>query len=279
MSIALRPSSVRDPTGAGHGTVFDHLVPHVRHGIDLLVADSCALPLSLAEDVLDAKERSRLRRLHPRARASFRRRLLVRLLVSAHTGSRVDEPFDGVPCARCGVTHSAPRSQTMRYLGLESSASHTGSAVAVAFGSTVLGVDIEAVANVTPAALSLALTAEERESLAGVCAADRPQEAARYWTCKEAASKAAGVGNSVPMRAWRVDPAHGCDRVSVADDMGRRWSGVTVSMPCARVAAVVWPSELSGASETRWATRYISYQDIRVEVTHAAVSFHGAGSK
>lgn len=280
MSVALRLSSVRESRESAGSARFDNVVPWSRHGIDLLIADSGALPSSLATEVLDDEERARLRRLHPLARVSFQqRRLLLRLLAAARTGSRVDEPFDSVPCAQCGVTHSAPRSQAMKRLLLESSASHTGSVVAVVFGPAVLGVDIEAVANMTPAALSLALTAEEIVSLADVRGGDSRREAARYWTCKEAASKVAGVGNRLPMRAWRVIPVPGSDRVSVVDDGGRRWSGVTLPTSSAAVAAVVWPSELSEAGETRWSTRYINYRDIRVEVTHTAISFSEAGSE
>src|SRR6218665_330081 len=113
-------------------------------------------------------------------------RILPPLPASAYTGSSVDEPFDGVPCTGCGVTHSAPRNRTMRRLGLQSSTSNVGSAVAVAFGPAALGVDIEAIANVTPAALSLALTSAESASLSAMRAADRSREAARYWTFKEA---------------------------------------------------------------------------------------------
>src|SRR6218665_1995991 len=162
MSVTISPSPVREPARTKCVAVFDCSVPRAWRGIDLLIADSRALPLPLAADVLDANEQSRLRRLHPRARVPFQRgRLLLRLLASAYTGSSVDEPFDGVPCTGGGETHSAPRNPTRRRLVLQPSTSNVGSAVAVAFGPAALGVVIQAIGNVAPAGLSLAVLGAE----------------------------------------------------------------------------------------------------------------------
>jgi 4'-phosphopantetheinyl transferase len=153
------------------------------------------------EGVLGDDERHRMRRLR---RADDRRRFAarragLRQVLAAYLDQ---DPGDVVifrSCRRCGdAGHGRPR----LYDGAEISfntASRAGLAVvAVGDAAMSVGVDVERVADVDPAALrATALSAGELEDLAG----GSPAAAARLWCRKEAVLKAQGVGLAGPSPA------------------------------------------------------------------------------
>lgn len=116
-------------------------------------------------------------------------------------------------CRHCGGPHGRPGvdfppgSPPAAGGRLWVSLSHSGDRAAVAVAwDTAIGVDLEAITlRGTDLPLS-ALSATEREQLAGRPAADRLPAFIRYWTRKEAAVKATGDGLLVPPDRITMSP-------------------------------------------------------------------------
>jgi 4'-phosphopantetheinyl transferase len=112
-------------------------------------------------------------------------------------------------CPRCGKPHGKPRLLDAGTSALELSVSHAGDlvAVAVATGARV-GVDVEPLERrLRPVELaSVALAPEEAEELAALDEGERICAFLVYWTRKEAATKAVGLGLEIPLSGVRVSP-------------------------------------------------------------------------
>ena len=110
-------------------------------------------------------------------------------------------------CPRCGKPHGKPRLLDDGTSELELSVSHAGDqvAVAVAAGARV-GVDVELLERrLRPIELaSVALAPEEAEGVAALAEEERVRAFLVYWTRKEAATKAVGLGLEIPLRGVRV---------------------------------------------------------------------------
>ena len=92
------------------------------------------------------------------------------------------------------------------------SIAHAGRVVVVALGNVPCGVDVEEIAALAPALdTSVAFSARERARLAETVPEERLALAARWWTGKEAALKAVGVGLAV--EAATIDADCGTTRV------------------------------------------------------------------
>lgn len=101
-------------------------------------------------------------------------------------------------CPECGMPHGK-----VRAAGVELSVTHSGELVGVAIGDQPVGLDVE---KVDPAVdidgvAELALTPEERHELARYSDVEKALAFTRYWTRKEAAAKATGVGLRGDLRA------------------------------------------------------------------------------
>ena len=114
-------------------------------------------------------------------------------------------------CPRCGKPHGKPRLPDVGALALELSVSHAGDlvAVAVATGARV-GVDVEPLERrLRPVELaSVALAPEEADELAALGEGERIRAFLVYWTRKEAATKAVGLGLEIVLAEVRVSAPH-----------------------------------------------------------------------
>ncbi len=88
--------------------------------------------------------------------------------------------------------------------GLHFNISHSGGYVALAFGKTPLGVDIECVKRKDLKVAKRFFRQEEYDDLAGKTGAEQPDIFCRMWTGKEAVLKASGAGLSVPLDSFSV---------------------------------------------------------------------------
>ena len=143
--------------------------------------------------LLDAAERERLGALR---RADDRARFLVGCaLAKLVAGRRLDRSareirFDRT-CGECGRAHAKPR---LAGGGLELSISHSGPYVAVAAATAPVGVDVECASSAVDAVVPDALAAPEAEAVASLPPDERRRAFLVYWTRKEAAAKAVGLG-------------------------------------------------------------------------------------
>jgi 4'-phosphopantetheinyl transferase len=97
-----------------------------------------------------------------------------------------------------------PAGRLRRDLRTVTSLTHTDGLVACGLAQAgTIGVDAEAITQggEWPALLDSVLTHQERACLEMQSQAERPEEFLRYWTLKEAISKALGVGLALPFQA------------------------------------------------------------------------------
>jgi len=133
--------------------------------------------------------------------------------------------------------------------GLDFNVSHTGGValIAIARGlppATRIGVDIERIDREVGAdrLARKFLTARERETLAPLATDERRQRFLRYWTCKEAMSKATGDGLAAPFRQLDVELS---DALRLIDGpppyLPRCWSLRRADVPAGLLATVaIW---------------------------------------
>jgi len=155
-----------------------------------------------AKMLLNAEESRRLARfLHVEDRMSYlAAHAGARLLLGALAGQAADRVrFETCPLGKPRLV-DAPT-------GLDFSLSHARGAVAVVAAYMPIGVDIEPLRQISDLdeMTEIALSAEERKTLARMPEALRSRHFLRYWTLKEAILKAAGVGLSVSPHTVIVD--------------------------------------------------------------------------
>jgi 4'-phosphopantetheinyl transferase len=137
---------------------------------------------------------------------------LAKTVIAGYTGRRPpDVRFDRT-CRRCGRAHGKPVADG----GLEHSVTHSGDLVAVAVSRSPVGVDVEQAdgrsrplgGDGDPERLGrLVLADGERAALAAADPAARAHAFLVAWTRKEAVTKAAGEGLSMPFKDVVVSPA------------------------------------------------------------------------
>ena len=161
--------------------------------------------LSLSE-LLSSDERARASRFRaqPARDAYVVAHALARTVVGRALGiDPSDVRFDFV-CRHCGGPHGKPH---VAGGDLEVSWAHSDGRVVLALArGTPLGVDVETIGSRTPGVelVELALSAEERRTLAALPPAERDPGFLRYWTRKEAVLKATGHGLAVAPAAIAV---------------------------------------------------------------------------
>lgn len=126
--------------------------------------------------------------------------------------------------------------------GIDFNVSHTQGValIGIARGRRI-GVDVERADRIVRAdALARKfLTAAERATLAPLPEAERRMRFLRYWTCKEAMSKATGDGLSAPFRQLEVALADGIDLAGGPDPYQPRcWQLASVDVPEGLLATV-----------------------------------------
>ncbi len=193
-SSLTRPSCVLSLTGPS--------APPSRGEVHVWLARD-AVPPDGIEALLDQAERERVARY---AAAADRTRFTVGcFLLRVAAGRYLGVPAEAIMvdrgCPNCGRPHGKPRYVAPAAArGLEVSVSHSGRVVAVAFARAPVGVDIEEFdRTLIPWDLtSLILSPDEQEEYYAV---DRDpfRRFLVYWTRKEAATKAVGLGLSVPL--------------------------------------------------------------------------------
>ncbi|ASO21337.1 phosphopantetheinyl transferase/DNA-binding MarR family transcriptional regulator [Actinoalloteichus hoggarensis] len=186
-----------------------------RHGaagtvVPALGADEVQLWWARTDDVgraaaglLDAEETARyhgLRRDEDRRRYLLGR-AMIRTLLAAHTGTPSGRLRLRRDCGHCGGPHGKPRLAGDGD-GPEFSLAYAGDwAVLAVCGSAPIGVDAESATSGRHwgPLLDSALAPSERARVDEADPADRAALIIGYWTRKEAALKALGVGQAVPM--------------------------------------------------------------------------------
>jgi 4'-phosphopantetheinyl transferase len=142
--------------------------------------------------------------------ALSRRYVLGRALLRWALGDALDVPPPAVPIVR-GVRG---RPQLATDVGIDFNVSHTEGVALIGIARAGrIGVDVER-ADRDVRADGLArkfLTTAEQATLAPLPEAERRARFLRYWTCKEAMSKATGDGLSAPMRRLEVRLADGIE--------------------------------------------------------------------
>ena len=181
-----------------------------------------------AKMLLDADESRHLARFrHAEDRMSYlAAHAGARLLLAAVTGQAADRMrFETSPLGKPRLV-DAPA-------GLDFSLSHARGAVAVAAAYMPIGVDIEPLRQITDldAMVEIALSPEERKTLARTPEALRSRHFLRYWTLKEAILKAAGVGFAVSPRTLIVDAGSSPAVLAVPDALGaaEQWRVIAAS--------------------------------------------------
>jgi 4'-phosphopantetheinyl transferase len=169
-------------------------------------------------------------------------RALLRWLL----GRTLGLPPHAVPIVR----GARGRPQLEHDAGLDFNVSHTQGValIGIAHGRRI-GVDIERADRVVRAD-GLArkfLTAAEQATLAPLPAAERRARFLRYWTCKEAMSKATGDGLSAPFRRLEVRLTDAIELVWGPDPYEpARWHLASVDVPAGLLATVaLWSGHLS----------------------------------
>jgi 4'-phosphopantetheinyl transferase len=153
-------------------------------------------------DWLSPAEHSRAARF---GREYLRRRYVIgRASLRWALGRALSLPAGAVPIVR--GERGRPRLDGID--GIDFNISHTGDAalIGIAHGGSRIGVDIErADRGVNADGLARKfLTPVERATLASLSANERRARFVRYWTCKEALSKATGDGLSAPFREMEI---------------------------------------------------------------------------
>ncbi|MBA4864680.1 4'-phosphopantetheinyl transferase superfamily protein [Streptomyces sp. PSKA54] len=149
----------------------------------------------LADSVLDSTETGRAAALRQaRDRDTYLAgHVGLRLLLGAYLGvPPVDVPLERLPCPLCEEPHGRP---VVRGNPVHFSLSHSGGLCLLAFASTPVGVDIEAIPDAAVAEeVGAALHPRESAELSDLRAEDRPAAFARVWARKEAYLKGLGTG-------------------------------------------------------------------------------------
>lgn len=187
-----------------------------------------ALRVDEARMLLDPEESSRLARfLHVEDRMSYlAAHAGARLLLGALTRRAADRVrFETSPLGKPRLVDS-PK-------GLDFSLSHARGAVAVAAAYMPIGVDIEPLRQMSDLdeIVDIALSPEERKTLARTPEALRSRLFLRYWTLKEAILKAAGVGLAVSPHTLIVDAGPSPAVLAVPEALGpaEQWRLITAS--------------------------------------------------
>jgi 4'-phosphopantetheinyl transferase len=198
--------SVDDFSSAGNSTsqlLRPNAIASPAAGVGLWWARLTATDRELAElsSSLSPAEHARAARF---GRDSLRRRYIVgRALLRKLLGSAVDLAPGAVPIVR--GARGRPRLDGIQ--GIDFNVSHTQdmSLVGISRGPRI-GVDIErADRDVNADGLSRKfLSEQERAALEPLTADERRLRFLRYWTCKEAMSKATGDGIAAPFRRMEV---------------------------------------------------------------------------
>ena len=137
---------------------------------------------------------------------------LAKAVIAGHAGRRPQDVHFDRTCRRCGRPHGKPAAGG----GLEHSVTHSGDLVAVAVARSPVGVDVEQADGRDrplggagdPERLGRLVLAEgERASLAATDPDGRARAFLVAWTRKEAVTKAAGEGLSMPFKDVVVSPA------------------------------------------------------------------------
>jgi phosphopantetheinyl transferase len=170
-----------------------------------------------AKMLLDAEESRRLARFrHVEDRMSYlAAHAGVRLLLGAMAGQPADRVRFETSLLGKPRLVDAP-------IGLDFSLSHARGAVAVAAAYMPIGVDIEPIRQISDLdqMVEIALSPEERRTIAKTPEALRSRLFLRYWTLKEAILKAAGVGFAVSPHTLIVDAGSSPAVLAVPDALG-----------------------------------------------------------
>ena len=165
-------------------------------------ADYVAQAPSL-EKLLSEEERARRDRQVNQEKALFWSisRARIRQFLSAATGVAPDTLiFDVSPYGQLSLRASKDRS-------IAFSISHSGSLSVLAISrSGLVGVDIEAVKDLSIDEMMWPLSPAEQTDLLSVAPSDVAQAFFRYWTLKEAFIKALGLGVSFPLDDFDISP-------------------------------------------------------------------------
>jgi 4'-phosphopantetheinyl transferase len=209
----------------------------------------CA-PLAACEDLLarvgpwlSPAENARAARF---SREDLRRRYIIgRALLRSFLGHSLALPPGAVPIVR--GPRGRPRLEGLA--GIDFNVSHTRdmSLIGILRGDARIGVDIER-ADRDVGADRLArrvLAPSERETIAPLEPDERRQRFLRYWTCKEAMSKATGDGIAAPFRRLEVEWSGGPRLVAgPAPYQPQRWQLHAVEAQSGYFAAVaIWARE------------------------------------
>ena len=167
-----------------------------------------------------------------------RRYILGRALLRWILGNALGLPPPAVPIVR-GVRG---RPQLANGAGIDFNVSHTRDVALIGIAHTRrIGVDVER-ADRDVRADGLArkfLTSAEQATLAPLPETERRELFLRYWTCKEAMSKATGDGLSAPMRRLEVRLTDGIELTrGPAPYEPARWRLHAVAVPAPYVATV-----------------------------------------
>lgn len=165
-------------------------------GLWLVRADAFRTVVTrVADSVLDSGEKERSARFR---KADDRDTYLaghvgLRLLLGAYLGvPPADVQLDRLPCPLCRQPHGRP---VVRGNPVHFSLSHSGGFCLLAFASTPVGVDVEAVpALAVVEEVGGSLHPREAIELSELDAVDRPAAFARVWARKEAYLKGLGTG-------------------------------------------------------------------------------------
>jgi 4'-phosphopantetheinyl transferase len=219
--------------------------------IGIALDDCDALALERAcHAVADANERARADRLR---RAEDRLRHLVgraalRGLLAANWPAADSRPNDGHGLPRtpwqAPLTVNAWGKPELPASGLHFNLSHSGMQVwLAACRDAPVGIDVEQIGAADSKGLAAMLHPQEASALAALPEAEAHQAFYRCWCRKEAVSKAAGIGLSLPFEAYRV-AVDARDRdwlIEAPAGFEAEWTACDVAVPNGYRAAVAVP--------------------------------------
>lgn len=174
--------------------------------VDIWVADARSAELRAAAATADVAEADRYVRASDRD-LFLGRRGLLRLALRAYVGAgTAAEPLD-TRCRHCGAGHGKPRLPGSGGLDFSVSRSRHMAAVAVTAAGSI-GLDIEHLdrAGDVLDAATTCLAAAEIDVLATLGERAAAGAALRFWTAKEAVTKAVGLGMAVDFRSITCRP-------------------------------------------------------------------------
>ena len=229
-------------------TEMKPLTPGLRDGVVYVWEgrlDAHATVTASARALLSARERARADRfVYDRHRRRYTvAQALLRRALGRLTGTRPE---------RIRFSHGK---HGKPYLGDGPSfnQSHSGERIMIAMSNEGrLGVDIEKVRTVRLMA-ELAekhFARDEVTLLRATPARDRQAMFFRLWTHKEAFTKALGVGLTIPLRSFSVDPAHrttkGLGRIDGHDEDPAEW--LVTGLPCTAGAKAAFAIDRPGVT-------------------------------